>query len=229
MSSLKVSSIDLHNINNAKFVEFMADVQKLLPSESVITTAMKSATDLFAELVGKLQDSLTAVRGNSRTARLNEADEKRDRIHSGMIHLLRAYLRCDDPAKVKAAQDLYFIAKQFGLGALRAADNASETSLLESLVAALKLPDNASKIIAIPEFGTWLASLEASMAEFNQVKSEKEAAEEVKVDYTTGEIRKQTTPVYRNIINGIETFATFGGDPAYATFIAKLNAVIAAK
>ncbi len=67
------------------------------------------------------------------------------------------------------------------------------------------------------------------MDKFKQVKSEKEEIKASKTNYSTSDIRKLTAPVYNKIVNGVETFAAFGADPAYATFITNLNAVIAAK
>jgi len=226
MSTTEVKAIDLHKVDNPNFVEFVSQLNAILSTKTAVTTALKPLTDQFAVLLAKLEDSLVAVRGNSYTQALNEADDYRDMIHSGFVHMLYAYESCGDEAKMGAASNLIFAAKQYGFGKLRNAGHNKQTALMDGLMETLKSDKYSDDLVALPEASNFMTAMESAMNSFKQVKSSKAAEASTKLDYTTRDVRAEIIPVYRKIVGAVEAMAAVGAEPQYGEFIVELNGLI---
>lgn len=226
MSSTEVKTINLHKVDNPNFVEYTGNFNKLLVAKPAITTALKPLTDQFAVLLDRLEQSLVAVRGNSHTQALNEADDYRDMIHSGFVHMLYAYQHSGDEAKMSAASNLIFAAKQYGFGTLRNAGHNKQTALMDGLMETLKSSKHTDDVTALPEAASFMTAMQSAMDNFKQVKDNKAAEASTKLDYTTRDVRAEIIPVYRKIIGAVEAMAEVGAEPQYAEFISEVNGLI---
>ncbi len=226
MSDNEIKTIDLHSKSNPNFLEFVEGVNKLLMTKTAITTSLKPLTDKFAVLISKLEGCLVAVRGNSHTQALNEADAQRDMIHSGLIHLFHAYSHSGNEAKMAAAERMLFVAKQYGFGKLRRADHDTETALLDGLMETLRSDKYKDDIALLSEINNFLSALQDAMDNYKQVKSNKATEASTKLDYTARDVRNEIVPIYRKIVGTVEGMAEVGADPSYSEFIAELNGLI---
>lgn len=229
MSNTEVMPFDIHGLKNAKFVDFFEDVNSLIITKEPVTTALKPLTDKLDGLVTKMKSSFVAIHGNSKTELIYAADEERDKVHRGLVHLLNAYRFSNDPVKEQAAGNLFFAVKQFGLGTLRRADNDSETSLLDALVETVNSDKYATDIVTLPEVGIFMTALGAAIDKYKQVKGERVSEQAEKLDYTTREVRAEIVPVYRRIVGAVEAMALVGIEPAYSELVTELNAIISMK
>lgn len=226
MDATKANGINLQKMTHAEFVAFLAGFLRILKLKTAVCTALKPLVDELERLMALLEQSLVASRTNSYTKLVNDADDYRDMIHSGLIYLLRAYQKCGDNAKMSAARSLFLACREFGLTSLRSANHREETALLDAMAEKLKGAKYAADLTALPEVATFLTALEAAMADFKAVFNSKATEEAEKLDYTTLDIRVQMVPIYRQIIGAAEAMASVGSEPQYGEFIHELNGLI---
>lgn len=226
MENLELHPSKVYALDNATFVEFMTKVNTDLQAFPVITTTLTVLTTEFAEVLIKLQESLVATRGNSYTARLGEADSLRDAAHAGFILYVNAYKKFPDATRQVAANNLYFAAKQYGLGELRRAPKAAETALLDSLMETITSVEHADDVAALPELPSWITAMADAIANYKAVEADKLGEANSKLDYTTEQVRKEITPIYNNIAHTCLGMANGKVDQEYIDFIHKLNTLI---
>lgn len=227
MGTAKVKAFAFQELSNAKFVGFFATFIEILKSKNNVCLALQPLVDELDRLMVLLEASLVASRTNSYTKLVNEADEHRDMLHAALIHLLRAYEKCGDTAKMNAARQLLVACKEFGFSDLRKTNHVEETALLDSQMEVLKGDKFTDALATLSEVSVFLTALETAMNDFKTVFNSKASEASEKLDYTTMDIRVQVIPVYRQIVGASEAMAAVGTEPQYAELISELNGLIA--
>ncbi len=159
---------------------------------------------------------------------LAEADKARDDIHRGLCHIVNGHCYNADTTTAQAARIIQRVVKRYGTSRLRDGGYDDETALIRSLLADLNSQENSTHTAQIG-LTTWISDLNNANSTFEQLMTERRNEASASLDYTTRDVRKEITPLYRQITQAVETFAVLGVDPQFAEFITKLNSEIAYK
>lgn len=225
---LKVDSFNVSKLRNAAYVEYMTIVRDIFNEFPVVVEKLKNMIDSFNAFLIQADKALVAELGSSQTVALGDADKARDNVHRGLCHFVEAHRYNVDPLSAEAAEKLKRIIKKYGTTSLRSSGYDDETALIRSLIADLTNEDNNGYSTQIG-LTQWISDLTNANTAFEQVMSARlnEAADGL--GYTVSDIRKKLTPVYRLILQSLETMAAIEADASYAEAINKLNAEIAYK
>ncbi len=224
--TIKLNNLNLSQLKNASFTDLMFRANEILSGFTAITTAMPELTTQFSDLVEKLNKTLVAEKGSTKTERLREMDQKRDDAHRGLQHYVKANMYHPDSAVSTAAKEIMHVVERFGLSSLRSASYADESALLVRLMEELgsaELTDQKSKL---GEINTWTSALDVAMINFEEVINERFEENATALGYNTFDVRKEISPVFRNLIQAAETFAMLNTSPEYAEFLTQMNARI---
>ena len=225
-TSITLTNLKLSRLKNATFTDIMFRAGELLSSHTAITTAMPQLTSEFSALINKLNKTLVAEKGSTKTERLREMDRKRDDAHRGLHSYVKAYTYHADAAVSEAAEKILHVIKRFGTSSLRNASYADESALLIRLMEELDSAELSDAKAKLGEITIWTSALDTAMINFEEVINERFEENAASLGYTTFDVRKEISPVFRNLIQACETFAMLNTDPEYGQFITELNARI---
>ncbi len=223
---LKLKNINLYKIKNASFTDIMFRANELISGHTAITTAMPAVTAQFNALVEKLNKTLVAEKGSVQTQRMQEFDAVRDDAHRGLHLYVKANTYHPDNSISDAAKEVIRVIERFGVGELRRASYADESALLMRLMEELSSSEIADAKSKLGEINNWTSALDVAMSDFEEVMNERFAENENSLGYTTFDVRKEIIPVFKNMMQAIETFAMLNTDPAYGAFLTEINARI---
>lgn len=176
-------------------------------------------------MVGKLKAALVALRGKLYTTRLREVDYLRNRVHSALIGMMRAYSNGLDADKRDAADVLYHVAKPFGFAELRKADYDTQTAKTEGVINALCGSDYTDQMTLLNEVKVFVDDLETVNNDFKALDQDQLEEEGKRLGYLVGEVRKQIMPIYNNLMNTCLGMANSEIDQQYFDFIKEINVI----
>lgn len=226
----KVDSFDVSKLVNSEYVEFMTKFRDIIATFPTVVAVLQNLINQFDELMVKVNKSLVAELGSSQTVSLFEADKLRDKIHRGLCYFVEAQ-RCNlDSEVAEAAERVYRVIKRYGTSKLRNGKYDSETALIRNTVTDLTSAEHSADCTKIG-VTQWVTDLETTNNAFAQVMEARLSEAAASIDYTTGDVRKEMTPVYREITGAADTMVALNVENAadFAEFITKLNAEIAYK
>lgn len=225
-NATEVAAIDLPNLKNATYVEFMTTFQTIINSKAVVLEKVVLLPAELDALMVKLNASLVAERGNSHTMTLAESDKKRDNLHRALCYVVEAHCLTGDESNVEAAMKLKRVIKRYGTSALRNSAYSDETALIRSLLSDLNEAENVTYSTQIG-LTSWITGLTNANSAFEQLMEGRRTEASEALGYTTRDVRKELSPLYRTIVKVVESFALLGVDPQFAEVIIELNPEIA--
>jgi len=224
----KVDSFDVSKLVNSEYVEFMTKFRDIITTFPTVVTVLQHLIDQFDALMIDINKSLVAELGSSQTISLANADKLRDQVHRGFCLAVQAQCCSLDDEMAEAAERIYRVVKRYGTSKLRNGTYDSETALIRNVLSDLNSDEHSADCTKIG-VTQWLTDLETTNNAFAQVMEARLAEAAASIDYTTGDVRKKMTPLYREITGAADAMVAIKSVNAadFAEFITTLNAEIA--
>jgi len=207
--------LELQNDEHVGLNTYVSDY--ITESGAVALNVEKQASDHKLKLAEE-KSVLDLVQKNSYTARVNAADEVRDRPIRGFFKVVNGMLHHFNPAVAQAAYNISLINESFS--GITRLSNEKQTPAEESYLAALK-----AAIADITTLGLtdWLAEIEATESAFVEQVKNRNNEDDLKPAFNMKAARLETDAAYNAIVDRINAFITIEGDVKYAAFVTKLN------
>lgn len=224
-TTTKIISIALSALTNGEHVELMTKFKAILDQFGPMDLQVQMLYDKLTPLLIQEEQALVASRGNSKTKLLLAADKVRDDLHRGLCYAVKSYQFDTDSDNVESSTQLLRVINTYGLEIRRKPYN-EETALVRSLVADLT---NESNLPHLTKIGVeaWTTKLSQANQEFDELMSSRLEEDAASLSFTVRDIRLSIDPIYRDITQALETFATLGVTGPFAEAITQLNAVVA--
>jgi hypothetical protein len=161
---------------------------------------------------------LDLVQKNTFTARVNTADEARDKPIRGFFKVVKGLLDHFNPTIAQAAYNIDVINENFS-DITRLSDN-KQSQAFESYITALEA---ASADITTLELTDWITEMKTVNTAFLDLVKSKNAEDDTKPGTNMKAARVETDTAYNAIANRINAFITINGDAAYASLVTKIN------
>ena len=222
-----INKFKIGNLRNAEHYLFMYSVCEIFDKYGIDPDNLGALYVELRECAAEQKSALTVEEKNKKVSEKNEADNRRDKLHSKLFNYLKSILCDEADPRFDDAQTVMQIMKKAG-NPVSLAENA-ESAMLEALGSSLEplksklAAINAQEILdALMEANNRFIALEKECREFAAaVKSAK--------GRSMGEIRKHADAIYRTIINAINSYAQLATKRAdYSEMIVEMN-VLAAK
>jgi hypothetical protein len=193
-------------------------VQEYIAEDRVVSQKVENQATAHKQKLGIEKSVLDLVQKNSFTARVNAADEVRDKQIRGFSKVVNGLLNHFNPAVAQAAYNVDVINEKFS--DITYLSNEKQTPAEESYIAALK-----TVMADITTLGQadWVTEIEATENAFITLVKSRNNEGDVKPAIKMKVVRLETDDTFVDIANRINAFITIEGDTLYANFVTKLN------
>ena len=221
-----INKFKIGNLRNAEHYLFLCSVCDIFDKYGIDPDNLGALYVELRECAAEQKTALTIEEKNQKVSEKNDADNRRDKLHSKLFNYLKSILCDEDDPRFDDAQAVMQIMKKAGNPATLA-ENA-ESAMLEALGNSLEplksqlAAINALEIVdALMNANNRFIVLEKECREFAAtVKSSK--------GRSMGEIRKHADGIYRTVINVVNSYAQLATKRAdYSDMIAEMNVLVA--
>lgn len=219
-----VEPIELKVLSSEQYVQFMEKVQNILNDKPVVFKKISPLSIQFNMLMEKLQEAFNQEKSSNYYQALENLDRVRQNLRIGICHIVEATRLHTDNSKSAAAEKLKQVIKRYQTPSLKPGGYDDQTTLLRTLVS--NLLDG--PIYAYSQQAgiiNWLSELDEINDSFEKLMTARkdEAGE---LGFTIRDVRKELSPIFRKIIQVVESFVLLGGNLQFSEFITKLNSEI---
>lgn len=219
-----VEPIELKCLTSEQYVQLMEKVQKFLNASPIVFKKISPLSIQFCMLMEKLKEAFNEEKSSNYYHDLENLDRVRQNLKLGICHIVEATRLHTNDSKSTAAEKLKQVIKRYQTPSLKYGGYDDQTALLRTLV---------SNLLDGPIYAysqqtgiiNWLSELDEANDSFEElmVARENEAGE---LGFTIHDVRKELSPIFRKIIQVVESFVLLGGNPQFSEFITKLNSEI---
>lgn len=212
----------MERLRNEAHYQFIFSVIALVLKYPLIAEKLGSLFDLLQQLFKKEDEVVDYIRKSDYSAKIADADHRLDSAVTGFGETVRGALHHFNPEVVDAAQSLKNLLKTYGHIPTKSYDEelAAVANLLQELEGAYK-----AKVDLISGLFEWITEIRSASESVTTLLALRNAEEASKPQERMANIRRETDPVYRDIVVRIEALSLVEGDDAYAPFVNELNAL----
>jgi hypothetical protein len=209
-------------LQNGEYVSFMAETDLQIVDNGVEKMGIGGLYPLFKDGLTNVQRTYGVLPGNPLTEAKDNAEHHRDNRYMAFSISARNATYDSDPAISEAADRVLKVIDEIG-NPIKLSDSKETAELLNLQT---NLQPLAAEIELIGAGGRLTELVEAN-EEFIRLQDEwyKVGGEKPSGNMLTA--RRQLDPVYRNIVNCINSFTALNGPANYESFIAAHNKLIA--
>ncbi len=221
-----INKINSNNLRNPEHFQFIGSAYAIFLKYNIDP---ENLGPVYAELAICLDAEETALaveRGNEKIREKNDADSYRDKLHGKLFNYVKSIIYDEKDPRYDIAQRVMKVLKEVG-NPTQLAEN-TESAMLTTL--GNKLEAHRDEVDAIGARDIVDALMEANRL---FIALEKECREIVATLQTVKSpsmsvVRKQTDPVYRQIVNAINGYADLPSKKeAYKGVVAEMNTLVA--
>ena len=218
-----IQKIQFRNLRNAEYFQFMSSAYDVFVKLGVEDESFACLRLELGRLLPLAEAAMISERRNAKVAEKNDADRRRDRLHSKLFNYLKYILYDERDARFDDAQSVMAVVKAAG-NPTRLAENA-QSAMMTAL--GNRLEPLAAKLEAIGAAATVAEMLEANR-QFIVVEVElREMLAAQKLDDTPTSMsaaRRLIDPVYRAIVNTVNAYCDIPSRrDAYRELVAEMN------
>ncbi|MDR1156542.1 MAG: DUF6261 family protein [Bacteroidales bacterium] len=209
-------------MQKGEYVSFMSETDRQLVANDVNRMRLGGLHPLFKDKLLLVQQTHGVLPGNSLTEAKNNAEYYRDTRYVAFSIAVRSATYNSDPAISEAADRVLKVVDEIG--------NPTKLSDSKGTARLFNLQTNLqpySADIQLIGVDGRLAELVSANGEFVRLQDEWYKAGGEKPSGNMFAARQQLDPVYKNIVNCINSFAVINGVAAYESFILAHNKLIA--
>lgn len=223
MEKLKLHKLDVYQLHNAEFGQFISRFFEDFKGASLVANKDEDFNTMFEQLKAQIptyNKALEQIRESEDTNKIATLDRVRDADLQALRDSIKPYRNAKTDQKKQAYNALKIILDEYKDVARDSYEQ--ETIRLNTLIATLKNDANQPhfSLLKIIDF---LTELEQSNTEFNKVFAKRSAQNLQKETYDVKALRKQMTELYRKLSNYIVTLAGIKQDEFYKKVLDTLN------
>jgi len=213
-----IKNIHYLELQNEEHVGFYTYVDDYITEAGAVELNVEKQSGDFKLKLAIEKSVLDLVQKNTFTARVNAADQARDKPIRGFFKVVNGMLHHFNPAVAQAAYNISVINEKFSN--VTYLSNEKQTPAEESYIATLK-----AAIADITTLGLtdWLTEIEATENAFTALVKNRNNEDDTKPAMNMKTARVETEAAYNVIIDRINAFITIEGDAKYAILVTKLN------
>jgi hypothetical protein len=219
----KIKTIVFSYMRAEAHYEFLIVFRNLLQKFPAVQAVVAAMYNAFIALLQKEEALLNAMRKSDYTEQIADADQRVDRVITGMRELIASALHHFDPTVVAAAKSLYNRFQAFGDIAKKSYEE--ETAVVNLLITDLNSADYVSKVNLVG-LASWLDELQAAETAFEQLLDERNVERSQKPEGRLKDVHKETEAAYHQMTDRINAGSTLDDLGIYPEFIAQLNVEI---
>lgn len=239
---IKIKTLDLYNLNNAEFKNFMERFFKLIPNKAGEErpgelSLLNEGENMNSEFVGitdadkaafnadmlLLTDVVNQSRTSDNTALLLNLDKRRDPLVSFIINTVSVGRKSPNPAYGQASISLYNTLKPY-----RGIQNIplqQETAQIKGMLYDLDKPENKPKVTLL-HLDETVEELRDVNDEFDELSNERTNERAANAVETAKEIRNRLSQQYDDISTTIFAYSIVNPSDEATLFITQLNQLI---
>lgn len=219
-----ISTIQRPYLRNAEILQFDTDACNIFRKYKPKPEALTPLYDQYFDLRDKSEMAMAREKYNEKFKLKSDSDRRRDRLHSSLFNYTKSILYDDSDPRLDAAQRIMNVITEVG-NPTRLAENA-ETAMLTTLVNRL---ENCSDDLDTMGGRQHVEKIKAANLRFTELEKEcrdltaSRALAEVP---SMSVVRKEVDPVYRRIINTLNSLIDEKGKKEYENFLTDMNVLI---
>jgi hypothetical protein len=220
---MKIQKLHLMHLRNEAHYEFMLLYKDLVNAFAAVKTIILTQFNAFITVLTEEGSLVDAQKGSTFTAEIAVADDRNDRLVTGIKDIIAGSMRHFDQKVVKAAIALHDRLKAFG---------RIESKSYEEQAAALHILVNDllgkfSADAATVGISSWVTELAVALADFERLLKQRNDETASRLPHRTlKEIRHDIDEIYHQMIARIDAAAMLDDEDTYTLFIQQLNAEI---
>ncbi|MGB0868103.1 MAG: DUF6261 family protein [Flavobacteriales bacterium] len=187
-------SIDHRKLKNARFLQLMRFIEKLIMESGIEDLNAKHAE--FKLKLDHLETRFKSSLKNPITAEIQTEDRNRDHTLLGVSKILEGYAYSTIPSEAKEAELLLNVIKNHGSSIARL-NNVEETAVLTSLVNEIEASNNLMNAVNVLGIQDWITRLKTYNQNCELLL--KERADSLSDDISVKELRLQIFGIYKSI------------------------------
>lgn len=217
------------NFNKTKLAaevsyQFHLGIQSRIKTETAAQLGITEEVIPYDNGITRMDRALECLSKSAFTARMNAADDKRDKI----IRMLQSQVAFPDiypdVEDQEAGRRLNILFESY-VDIANAAQE-KETGMCRNLIQDLRSDAYKADVTKL-DLDKWVERLEAANEEFDSLVESRISENQTKITGGVAEPRKQTEAAYEDIVAKVNALALVNGDTEYAGFIDYVNARIA--
>ncbi|MDR2462981.1 MAG: DUF6261 family protein [Verrucomicrobiales bacterium] len=219
---MKIHRIRYYRLQNEEWFQHGLDLKSLLAANGPAALNVQAGYTQLTDLLQQADAALEPARKSDLTAKITEADEKRDRLYRGFVASVKANLDSYDVTHAAAARIVLDVIERYH-SQLATQNYNKETALIYNLAQDLHAQP-AWQQVQVLQLQNWLVMLESANNDFKQLLNQRYAETAAQVHSHMQTIRRAADLVIKQIFDFVDVFAISVGAPVFETFITAYNA-----
>jgi hypothetical protein len=209
---MKVIRIPLKSLHNEEWFELQITFEGKVIYYGPAVLGLQKLWVRYAELYETADKLLQVIRESALTKDVEKADKKRSKVFRGFYGLVKSSLQQPNADKLKAAERLFIVLKEYRKAILKSTYN-EESGALHNLLQDLTGAYSAD--VALLGFTEWTTALEQAEREFLALYNERQAESVAKPQEELALVRAEMDALYNAMINILDAVLMgdgLGGD-----------------
>jgi hypothetical protein len=217
---MKIRRFHLEHLTNGEWFYFILFVKNLIETCTPSSLGIEPLYGRFVERCAKASEAIGKIRKSYYTREIAAADKLRNRLFRGLVRIVAALLLHFDGNIQCAARRIKVVLDHYGY--LYKANYVAKSAGIDKLCHQLTVEH--ADDVALLDIGQWIVHLQAASNNFSdllQSRFDENITTRNKPRFRN--VRRETDPVYRDIIDHIEAGILIKGEESFAYFVEKLN------
>lgn len=197
-----MKSIKLIQLRNGEYIQFLNSVLNIISADKQVKDGLRYNRIRLGNQVAKLEE-VYLIMGNDLTAKIREADKKRDVTYLGLKEIIKGCLKHFDPILKSKAEIAMHVLKRYNLN-VDELSYQTETENLKLLIDALYDLESKDKVLTSLNIIEWVDQLKVYNEGFNKLYLKRNTSY-AKIGLTSVSAgRKETDKLYRDLIKVLD-------------------------
>ena len=219
-----ITSTNLTMLRNLEHFQVMSNVLIYLKNENLEALKLADFSKVFEEKLKTYDDVLVLERGNILSAKLSDADKKRDNALRSLLNIIKSYTVYPDTEKADAALKLQSVIEKYGKSIDRL-PYLEESGVLVNLLGDLETTGNKA-LITLLHLDEWLTILKSAAAEFDRLFINRETDNSTKLSGQVKQTRQAMQELFQNLATLINAYTIVYGAENYTNLCSKINEAV---
>lgn len=216
-----MSTPHLQRYRNGEYIQYMTDVLTLLSEKEVAALQLGELTGALAASLRPIEAAFKQPRDSELTPEIVALDARRGHALIGLRGVTKYFTYHSNPAIAAAATALH-AAIAAGGDDISRLPYQQETAVINRIVRDWEKEELAAAVHTL-HLASWLAELKQSNTQFSARYLERITETAQRPLSTMGELRKEATQAYRNLVRHISAHATLNSSPLYSYILKELE------
>lgn len=219
-----IENISISVVEPEELATLAQRISKILTEAAFKNTLIGRALTLIQGDIDALNTALSTSRVSAFTQKVNEKDNRRDKVFIGFRTVLEAYTYHLEENLSKSAEKLLTIFRKYG-NRLHREGNAVQTAKMKLLVADLELPENTAELTAL-QATSWLVMMKKENEDFEALVEERSIEQSGKESSLLNEKKTTLGNRLNKLLDTLELMEDSGEPDNITETVAKINEAI---